>query len=120
VGDGVPDRSAELDATKGMVLAHVADGGVPATTNNEPPLTKGEVGRVGPHGHDLVDPGHSHTLTMKHGGGNPPGAAYPFPNGYAAPKDLTYTAATNGTGITVTPVGTSFLPLAYVLVCQQL
>ena len=63
-GTACPTGWAELEATKGMVLAHVADGGVPATTNNEPPLTKDEIGRVGPHGHDLVDPGHSHTLTL--------------------------------------------------------
>lgn len=57
-----PDGWEEATMTKGYVLVGRPDGATAGTQLNTP-LSKGELGRVGPHGHSVTDSGHSHTVT---------------------------------------------------------
>ena len=124
-GTTCPTGWAELEATKGMVLTHAPSIEIAATTNGEPALEKGEKGRVGPHGHDIVDPGHAHNISISLGQDfhAPHYPSFCECNPRNTQDDTTqapdYIDGTK-TDITITPTTTPYLPLAYVLVCQQL
>ena len=66
-GTACPAGWVEKTETKGYLLAGAPINETGGLNNAEPPLSKGEVGRVGPHSHDATakDPGHTHAATTK-------------------------------------------------------
>merc|ERR1719276_662219 len=66
-GTACPVGWVEKTETKGFLLAGAPMNATGGENNGQPPLSKAEVGRVGPHGHTatLNDPGHTHASTVK-------------------------------------------------------
>jgi len=137
-GDSCPPGWTESSLTRGFTLVGRPDGGKTGTQLNSP-LKAGEKGRVGSHGHAVVDPGHAHSVHdpghshqsgMRGGTQGPKGASHDD----SGPVDYSIRTSAEATGVSVTgsqtgvtvPVGpasgldsTDHLPLSYVLVCQK-
>ena len=131
-----PPGWEEVNATKGFVLTGRPEG-VENATNGAPALGPMERGRVGPHAHavpqhdvTIHDPGHGHGPGSKWRHGKGSWASIPTdkkkndPGAWAEVTDQHHetgvTATDPATATTTNQVGSDYLPLAYVLVCQRL
>jgi hypothetical protein len=129
--DACPDGMNEVKIARGSLLLG-APGGLNGTCGRQIgiPMTASEVGRTGPHQHDVSvdvsinDPGHTHSVppyfdTKCRSDGhteatNPGGCETPWIGTYAATTGITASA----TGSVATHDG-EFYPLLYVLVCEK-
>ena len=113
---GMTCRGRVRRRRRSLTLAAV--GGKAGTTNGEPALGANETGRVGPHGHKVSDPGHTHKATSPVSmTGNRREA--PIPISQYVGNAAAVSVKRAWSGISVQPSTGSHYPLAYVLACVR-
>lgn len=137
-GEQCPPGWVESKLTSGYMLVGRPTGGKVGTQLNTP-LTAGEAGRVGPHGHNVADPGHNHGVhdpghTHASGmkGGTSGGVGSDHDQQGAIDYDINTLAATTGISLAASGTGVSvpvanvlgvgvadYYPQSYVLICEK-
>jgi len=112
-----PPGWVEDEMSKGYLLVGRPTGVAAGKTNQMPPLGAAEIGRVGPHRHEIDDPGHTHTMDVSLSW---PGSHSNHPTDYN-PGAVAYQArsSTETTGISVKQTSDDYYPLLYVTICHK-